>query len=262
MNLRINKRLSARQLDIMEIARQKGFIGVTQLVKHFGVTGQSIRRDLAELADSGLLRRSHGGATLIDNVANLAYRARRRIAAAAKQRIAAAAVARIPNDCSLFINVGTTTEEVARHLSQHRGLLVITNNLNVANILIGHEGTTLIVAGGAARREDGGIVGEMAEDTVARYKTDIAVIGASALDAEDGALLDYDHREVRIARAIIQNSRRVMLVADATKFSRHAPVRIGDIGDIDDFVTDKSPSAAFRRLCRLKKTAVILAGGR
>jgi DeoR family glycerol-3-phosphate regulon repressor len=77
---------------------------------------------------------------------------------------------------------------------------------------------------------------------------DFAVIGASAID-EDGALLDYDYREVRAAQAIISNARHVILVSDSTKFERSAPVRIAHISQVNTFVTDRCPSEAVRRIC-------------
>ena len=237
----------------MKIARSQGVVHVAALASLFNVSEQSIRRDLSKLAQTGMLNRMHGGATLADSVANIAYRARCQMAAPAKRSIAEKAATLIPNDCALFINIGSTTEALARCLVQHRGLLVITNNINIANILMPFTGTRLVIAGGSVRREDGGIVGEMVEDAISRHKTDIAVIGVSAID-RDGALLDYDHREVRITRAIIKNSRRVMLLADAMKFSRRAPVRIGDIGDIDILVTDRPPPLPRRRGCRVVVT--------
>ena len=134
----------------------------------------------------------------------------------------------IPNNCSLFINIGTTTEEVARALVHHEGLLVITNNIHVATILMPRQGIDVILAGGMLRKSDGGIVGEAAVEFITQFKVDHAMIGASAID-DDGAMLDFDYREVRVAKAIMQNARNVMLVADAMKFTRTAPVRIGHL---------------------------------
>jgi DeoR family glycerol-3-phosphate regulon repressor len=138
------------------------------------------------------------------------------------------------------MNIGTTTEEVARALVDHDGLLVITNNIHVATILLPRPGIEVILAGGMLRKSDGGIVGEAAVDFISQFKVDHAVIGASAID-EDGAMLDFDYREVRVAKAIMQNARNVMLVADAMKFTRSAPVRIGQLSDTDVFVTDHAP---------------------
>ena len=104
--------------------------------------------------------------------------------------------------------------------------MVITNNINVANRMRVYPGIEVVIAGGVVRGSDGGVVGEAAVDFIKQFKVDYAVIGASAID-HDGALLDFDFREVKVAQAIIANARHVILVSDATKFERTAPVRIG-----------------------------------
>jgi DeoR family glycerol-3-phosphate regulon repressor len=215
----------------------------------FDVTPQTIRKDLNELCDARMLARTHGGAMLSSGVENVAYEARRQLAATEKVVIGRHAASLIPNNCSLFINIGTTTEEVARALVHHEGLLVITNNIHVATILMPRPKIDVIVAGGMLRKTDGGIVGEAAVDFITQFKVDHAVIGASALD-EDGAMLDFDYREVRVAKAIMQNARNVMLVTDSMKFTRTAPVRIGHLSDVDIFVTDRVPPEPVVELCK------------
>ena len=126
---------SFRHQEILGLARASGRVTVEGLAEHFDVTPQTIRRDLGDLCDSGHLRRVHGGAILESGTANLAYDARRGLSAAEKDGIGQLCARAIPNGCSLFINIGTTTEAVARALSGHRDLMAITNNLNVANIL-------------------------------------------------------------------------------------------------------------------------------
>jgi DeoR family glycerol-3-phosphate regulon repressor len=164
----------------------------------------------------------------------------------------------IPDNCSLFINIGTTTEAVARHLSGRRDLLVITNNLNVANTLSRNPDCEVIVAGGVLRRSDNGLVGEATVDFIRQFKVDFAIVGASAID-DDGALLDYDFREVRVAQAIIANARRSYLVADATKFTRTAPVRIANLTELDALFTDAPPPEPVAALCREHGVAVRVA---
>ena len=241
--------LSFRQQQILALARQRGGVTVDDLAQRFEVTPQTIRKDLNELCDARMLARTHGGAMLASGVENLAYDARRHMAAAEKAIIGRHAASLIPNNCSLFMNIGTTTEEVARALVNHEGLLVITNNIHVATILLPRPGIEVILAGGMVRKSDGGIVGEATADFITQFKVDHAVIGASALD-EDGAMLDFDYREVRVAKAIMQNARSVMLVADAMKFTRTAPVRIGHLSDIDIFVTDNTPPEPVVAYCK------------
>ena len=240
--------LTPRQADIIALARDTGRLDVDVLASHFGVTPQTIRKDLNQLCEQGLLQRYHGGAMLPSGVANLAYEARRQLATEGKRRIGLRAAQLIPNDCSLLINIGTTTEQVATALRSHTGLMVITNNINVVNILQGHAGIEVIVAGGMVRHADGGIVGEAAVDFIRQFKVDYAIIGTSAID-EDGTLLDYDYREVKVSRKIVESSRRAILVADSSKYGRSAPVRIGHISEINHFVTDAAPPPALRRIC-------------
>ncbi len=250
--------LNPRQKEILNHARIRGEVQVESLAETFNVTPQTIRRDLNQLREFGLLHRVHGGAIVQDGVANLGYEARRRIAREEKEAIAHCAAALIPDDTSLFINIGTTTEQVARHLVSRVGLLVISNNINVINTLRESETIQVMTAGGLLRREDGGIVGDSTVDFIAQFKVDYAVVGASAIE-EDGAVLDYDPREVRVAQAIIDNARSVILVADATKFERKAPIRITDISRVDYFVTDQLPSPVFTGLCREQGVTLIIA---
>lgn len=229
-----------RHQAILELARTTQRVTVEELAPRFGVSVQTIRKDLNTLCEQRLLSRVHGGATLPSGVENLEYEARRRIAAAEKEAIGRAAAALIPNDTSLFINIGTTTEAVSQALLDHSGLLIVTNNINVANRMRVYPRFEVVIAGGVVRPSDGGIVGEAAAGFFSQFKVDYAVIGASALD-EDGTLLDYDYREVKVAQAIIANARHVILVADESKFSRSAPVRIARLEQIDTFVTDRCP---------------------
>lgn len=241
--------LTPRQADIVELARVEGRVGVDNLAERFNVTPQTIRKDLNDLCERGVLQRFHGGAMLGSGTANVAYEARRKLATEEKRRIGAKASALIPDGASLLINIGTTTEQVAVALRGKQGLLAITNNIHVINILQGCEQIEVIVAGGVVRHADGGIIGEAAVDFIRQFKVDYAVIGTSAID-EDGTLLDFDYREVTVARAIMECARKSILVADSMKFERTAPVRIGHISQIDYFVTDAQPPARLAEICR------------
>lgn len=248
--------MSHRQSEILNIARSSGRVVVEELARRFEVSAQTIRKDLNDLCDQRALTRIHGGAIIASGVENLAYEARRFVAAEEKKAIGVAAAAQIPNGCSLFINVGTTTEEVASALTSHEDLLVITNNLNVAMQLYRHPRIEVIVAGGTVRRADGAVIGSSANALIGQFKVDYGIIGASAID-EDGALLDFDYREVQAAQAIIVNARSVMLVADSTKLRRSAPVRIGHIGQVQTFVTDAGLPDALQALCHAHSVKVI-----
>ncbi|MCJ8520002.1 DeoR family glycerol-3-phosphate regulon repressor [Pseudorhizobium tarimense] len=253
--------LSPRQSEIVELAKSQGRVLVEELAVRFSVSPQTIRKDLNDLCDQRHLNRIHGGATFPSSTENMRYEARRQIAAQEKQAIGIAAAALIPNNASLFINIGTTTEAVGEALVDHHEMMVITNNINVANRLRLLPAMEVVITGGVVRGSDGGIVGEAAVDFIRQFKVDFAVIGASAIDA-DGALLDFDFREVKVAQAIIANARHVILVADSTKFERTAPVRIAQIEQVHSFITDQCPLPSLRRLCtennvKLIETAIV-----
>ncbi|MDX7952749.1 DeoR/GlpR family DNA-binding transcription regulator [Lichenihabitans sp. Uapishka_5] len=260
MSLPTAKLGSRRQSEIVDWLRERGRVSVEDLAAHFGVTPQTIRRDLNDLSDSQMVVRVHGGAMVASGVVNLAYEARKLIAGPHKKLIGEAAARLVSDHSSVFIAIGTTAEEVARALTGHAGLLVITNNLNVAVELYRHAAIEVFLTGGTVRQADGGIVGSHTESLIGQFRVDLAIIGTSAIDV-DGTLLDFDIREVQAARAIIEHARRVVLVSDGSKFARSAPVRVAHLSEIDTFVTDRLPSPAVADLCRAHAVEVIEAGG-
>ncbi len=254
------KLASRRQGEIIGLLREKGRVSVEDLAAHFDVTPQTIRRDLTDLSDAKMVVRVHGGAMVSSGIVNLAYEARKMIAGPHKKLIGEAAARLVPDHSSVFITIGTTTEEVARALVGHRGLLVITNNLHVAAELFRDRGIEVFLLGGSVRQSDGGIVGAPAVSQIGQFRVDLAVIGTSAID-HDGTLLDFDIREVQAMRAVIEQARRVVLVTDSSKFARSAPVRVAHLGEIDVLVTDRLPSSALAELCRLNGVDVVETGG-
>lgn len=249
-----------RKPEIIAIARRDGMVTVEGLVEFFGVTPQTIRRDLAELADTGQLDRVHGGAILPSTTVNIGYSERRHLNQASKVDIARACAAQIPNDCSVFLNIGTTTEAVATELLRHEGLLVVTNNINIAVILSANAKAEVIVTGGNLRRMDGGLIGDLAKETINRFRFDFAVIGCSALH-ESGDILDFDFQEVGVSQAIIQRSDKVFLVADRSKFDRKAPAKIASLTDVDTFFSDLAPPDMCIELCNKSGTDINLVSG-
>ncbi len=250
--------LSFRQTEILDIARSEGRVVVEDLAQRFNVTLQTIRRDLTDLADAGHLDRVHGGAMPRTGVTNLGYEQRRRMNEGAKAAIARACAEAITGNVSIIMNLGTTTEAVAHALLHHSSLTVVTNNMNVANILAANPSCEIMVAGGALRRSDGGLVGELTTQFFEQFKVDLAVIGVSALD-RDGDLLDYDLAEVRVSKAIIRQARKTYLVCDSSKLARSAPARLASLSEIDTLFTDMPLPADLARKCRDWGTNVIIA---
>jgi len=238
-----------RQVGLLEEVRVRGTVSVEALAAKFGVTLQTVRRDVQRLAEAGLIARYHGGVRVPSSTTeNIGYRQRQTLLADEKSRIAkavaAALASRFPQGCSLILNIGTTTEAIAHELVNARNLRVITNNLNVAAILSDNPDCEVIVAGGVVRARDRGIVGEATVDFICQFKVDVGLIGISGIEA-DGTLRDFDYREVKVARAILDHSREVWLAADHSKFNRPAMVELGSIDQIDMLFTDAAPPPEF-----------------
>ncbi|EWH10204.1 glycerol-3-phosphate regulon repressor [Catenovulum agarivorans DS-2] len=232
---------------ILQMLEKKEFISIDELVAHFEVAPQTIRRDLNQLADEAKIQRHHGGAGKETNTVNLNYQDRKIMNLEAKERIASAIAQSIPDGASIFINIGTTTELVAKALLKHNNLMVVTNNIHVASILSYKEDFTVIIASGEVRARDGGIVGETTIDFINQFHTDYAVIGISGIN-DDGYLLDFDFREVKVAQAIIKNAENVILAADSSKFGRNAVVKLGSVSQVDHMYTDIEPPENVKKL--------------
>jgi DeoR family glycerol-3-phosphate regulon repressor len=250
--------LNPRQRRLLDAVRQAITISVEDLAQQLKVTPQTVRRDVKQMEEAKLLARYHGGVGLPSSVENIDYRQRQVLNIEAKRRIAGSVAAQVPPGCSLLINIGTTTEEVARALAQHHGLHVVTNNLNVAAILADNPHCEVILAGGVVRGRDRGIVGEATIDFIRQFKVDIGIIGISSIE-DDGTLRDFDPREVKVAQAIIEQSREVWLVADRDKFGRQALVRMAHMSQIDVLFTDARPPDGLAKVLKEAGVKVVVA---
>jgi len=249
---------TARHEQIVEIVTAKGFVSVEDLALHFDVTPQTMRRDINALAGENRVRRFHGGASAAPSTENTEYAQRKLLQSPEKARIARLVAEHIPDHASLFINIGTTNEAIAKELLNHTGLKIITNNLHVAAIVNGKADFEVIIAGGKVRSRDGGIIGEATLDFVSQFRTDFGIIGISGID-EDGTLLEFDYQEVRVAQALIRNSRQVLLACDHTKFGRHAMINLGDVRDVNILVTDRQPEQQFTDLLKDRGVKLLIA---
>ncbi len=252
--------LNDRQNAILTALKSADQVEVEALSRQLGVTTQTVRRDLSDLCDRGLVLRMHGGARRALSTTVRAYEERRLNNITDKQSVANAAARLIPDGASVAINIGTTTERVAEALRLHKDLMVVSNNINIIHILRDTRLKSLIMIGGEVRLSDGAIVGEDAVQAIGNYKVDYAIVGTSALDF-DGSVLDFDKREVAVAKAILANARQKILVADTSKFQVSAPYRICNIGELDHVILGSSPPPEFLTIAERTNTNIIIAGG-
>lgn len=238
-----------RQARILDLLKRRGYAGIDELVAALGVTPQTIRRDLNGLFERGLLRRHHGGASLPSSTANRDYDRRHVEQAVEKSRIADAVTALIAPGSSLFMTPGTTVEAAAAAIaaSDLVGLRVVTNSTVAARILGANANIGVTLTGGAWQANNQALAGSSAAESAARYRCDIALTSIGAID-DDGWLLDFREEEVVVAKAMLANARRRVLLADHSKFSAVAACKLARIGEMTTFVTDRTPPRRFETL--------------
>lgn len=240
MGFQMKDPITDRQARIVEIVSQQGFATIENLAREFGVSPQSVRRDIIRLDADGLLQRFHGGVGVCETPVRMGYAEKRTVATDAKRRIGEKAASLIPEGSVVFLDVGTTVEAVAQALGEKRQLRVFTASLAAAGILAGRPGIDLFVLGGAVRGIDGSVVGETTLSMLARFRFDYAVLGFSGID-RDGAPMDYDLEKVAVKQAAIDQSNHVLVVGDSSKFHKSAVVRFAGETKSLVFVTEAPP---------------------
>jgi DeoR/GlpR family transcriptional regulator of sugar metabolism len=228
-----------RREEILRAVRS-GSAHVGELAQSFGVSEMTVRRDLRELARSGRLERVRGGAVVAEPPFEQTVVERYD----AKDRIGAAAAALVRDGETVMIDIGTTTLQAAHHLRGSR-ITVVTTSLAVYEELVADPGIELLLPGGVVRRNYRSLVGVLAEDSLRQLKADVLFLGTSAVD-ERLAVWDSTMVEVPIKRAMIAAAGRVVLLADAAKFSMEGSVRVCEAGAIDQIVTDDALPAGAR----------------
>jgi DeoR/GlpR family transcriptional regulator of sugar metabolism len=227
-----------RELILHEVRNGQG-AGVVALAEQFDVSEMTVRRDLAQLAREGRLKRVRGGA--VTQLGEPPFAAIEVEAHAAKDRIGRAAAELVADGQSVMVDIGTTTLALARHL-QGRRLTVITSNLAVVEELMPEPEIELVVLGGIVRRNYRSLVGVLAEDALRQLSADVAFIGASGI-RHDLSVMDSTIVEVPIKRAMIANAERTVLLADSRKFAMRGSVRVCGPDDLDAVVTDAPAEA-------------------
>jgi len=236
----------SRLRSIIEVIDVNGAAGVEDLAELLGVSTATIRRDLAGLADQGVITRSHGGAMRADagSEVPISYR---RGAVAQKRRIAAAAAALIGEGAIVGITGGTTTMEVARALTPVRNLTVVTNALNVGMQLARHRNIRLVLTGGVCRTASFELSGPIAESTLSGYNLDVAFVGVDGIDIDAGCTT-HDDAEARANAALVRIAGRTVIVADSSKIGRVTFASICPLDLVDQLITDEEadPQAVSR----------------
>jgi DeoR family fructose operon transcriptional repressor len=228
-----------RQQAIAGLVTQRGRVAVTAVAEHFGVTTETVRRDLAVLERAGMLRRVHGGAvpagTLTMTEPALGE---------AKRRIAAAALSLLPgNHGSVIFDGGSTTAALAELVPGDRPLVTVTNSVPIAARLAGSPGVELHLLGGRVRGITHTAVGESTVRALADLRTDVVFLGTNGISSGHG-FSTPDAAEAAVKQAMARAGQRVVVLGDSSKIGREHLVRFATVEDVDVLVTDDEADPA------------------
>ena len=245
-----------RRSGILRQVQREGRVVVTEVSRAFGVTEETVRRDLNQLEREGLLSRTHGGAVARRGEAeDLPYGLRNQTNLEAKRTIGARAAELVRDGDALMLDSSSTAYEALRALHAHRDLTLITNSVR---LLADPELTshTIMSVGGELRRRSMTFVGPIAAQAIGQFNADAALISCKALSPSAG-IMEANVADAEVKRAFIASANRVILLADGEKFDQTALVTICGFGPIDVIVTDRRPGDAWLRLCEREQVTLV-----
>jgi DeoR/GlpR family transcriptional regulator of sugar metabolism len=227
-----------RRTQILQIVRAEGRARVNELANRFSSSAVTIRNDLNELHQRGLVLRSHGGAVLPDTILRESpVHERLKTHAEEKRRIGAIAATLINDGETIILDSGTTTLEIARQIKNKQGLQVITNGVNIAAELLDAREVQTFIVGGTLRVDSASIVGRSTEEMFEQFSADKLFLSGAGCDPDFG-VSGANLEETMVNRAMVRIAREIILVADASKFSKRSMVRIAPFSEIDTVISD------------------------
>ncbi|MBA1335951.1 MAG: hypothetical protein HPY66_1770 [Firmicutes bacterium] len=248
-----------RQKQIVEYIEKNGSAQIKALARYQNVSEATIRRDLDDLAASGIIERTHGGAIVIDRSTSFEHKHNEKMKLMLKEKssIAKAACTLIRDGDTVFLDSGTTTYFIAQNLGNFKNLTVITHDLQIGNTAILHPTSTLIVTGGIRREEFSVLVGSVTESFIKELKVNKVFLGADAIDVENG-IFNANFLEVGIKRLLLTIGKHIILVTDTSKFSRSALAKVCDIDSVETIITDNNLSVEIKDKIEKKGVKLIL----
>ena len=229
-----------RQEKLLQLVIDKGYCTVEELAEILDVSTQTIRRDIKKLSEERLLVRHHGGASSPSSTVNLDYEIRKVSETKEKNAIGERIAQMIPDNSTIFLTIGTTTEVIASHLLKKSNLHIVTNSLRVANVLHTSKSFDVLIPSGKIRASNGGIMGTEAMEFISNFRFDYMITSAGSMD-EDGTLLEYDLNETALAQAVMRSARNVFVALDSTKFVPKGSIELGNISQATTLFTDSQP---------------------
>ncbi|MBW4330668.1 DeoR/GlpR family DNA-binding transcription regulator [Stakelama sp. CBK3Z-3] len=237
--MRATRDTSERRQQISAMVRERGSVQVAPLAKKFGVSMQTIRKDLHFLSERGVTERAYGGAILADAInvtTEPGLDAKRAIHTDEKVRIGAAAAAMVSPGDSIVLDSGTTTLQIAHHLADDEDITVLTNDFEILSALTRKNSINVVMLGGALRRRNMAFYGVQTMSALSELHVDKLFLGVDGFDVERG-ITTHHEPEAMLNRAMVHAASQVIAVTDQSKFGRVCLHRIINIGDIDELVT-------------------------
>jgi DeoR family fructose operon transcriptional repressor len=233
-----NVHKSDRQSEIYSILSEKGFVTVKELSEKLYTSESSIRRDLAILEKKGIVKRSYGGASIIhsaETVIPFGMRTYKNVEA--KKIIASKAVNLISNGDIVFLDQTSTSYFLAVEILKSKSVTVVTNNIEIINLLSSGDMTVISSGGVVSRVNNNCLIGQYACRTFEEIFADIAFFSAKALSS-DGTVSDFSEDEVLVRRSMFKNAEKIVFMCDSTKFGTRSGYKQLNISDVDFFVTE------------------------
>lgn len=246
------------QSAILDALRITGRESIASLAERLDVSDETVRRHVKDLVEQGAVHRVHGGVILAGALAEPPFSRRIKERVAAKRAIAKGVADHVSDGMTLLIDSGSTTTYVAQALLQRSGLTVITNSLEIARTLVGRGDCSVHFAGGALRADIGATIGHEAIALIREFRADLAILSMGAIDVKDG-YMDFDIDEARIARTMIDRADRVVVAADAWKFTAKARVRVCSFEPVSLLVTDETPPPQLLQQFTAAGTEIVVA---
>ena len=231
---------SGRRAQIMTHAREHGRVTIGDLADIWMVSHETIRRDLKVLEDSGDLMRVHGGAVLPNLVSERPFDERLTLNRRAKEKVAEVAVGLIADEMSLFLDHSSTTVALSQILDVFHNLTIVTNSLEVAKQVGDRTSNRVIVTGGVYNSKESGLLGFETVSQAQQYHYDIVFNGIVGISATHN-LMDFEREEAELRKSLVSKTRRFVILADSSKFTRTAFVQSLKFEDISDLVTESAP---------------------
>ncbi len=225
-----------RKEQILSILREKKSVRILDLSKQLRVSRETVRKDIMEMEEEGLLKKTYGGAVLDEANTETDYERRRAENEEKKEKIAERAYQFIEPGDTIYLDYGTSSYALAKKLVDFEDLTVVTNSIPIVNLLIRSSGIQLIILGGNVRKNEDSLFGTFGLNNAKEIFVDLGFFGCAGIDIKSG-VTNYHMGEIEISKAMLHHSKTVILLADETKFGKSALYKTSDLKDLDIVIT-------------------------